>query len=112
MIKQIMTALVTLLILAAAGQIGIGETRPSLLSQMDGTTQVVVLILLFGAVLYFWYAFWLGLARSKRTNIHYVSWDVVQRLEAQERGEDPPALPDAPPSKPINLKPVEEYAER
>lgn len=67
-------------------------TGPSIFSQWDWPGQLVFAILGFGTVLYFWYASHLGLARLGRKNIHYVGRDTVKRMEAQERGEDPPAL--------------------
>lgn len=68
------------------------SSGPSHFAGWDGPTQLAFVVIGFGAILYFWYASHLGLARLGRKNIHYVGRDTVKRMEAQERGEDPPAL--------------------
>ena len=84
----------------AAGGLAVASfsptSRPSILSTLDKPGQIIMIILVFGVFAYFWYAFHLSMARAKRTNIHYVSRDVVKRLDAQARGEDPPAICDTP----------------
>jgi hypothetical protein len=71
--------------------------HPSILSQFDKPTQLLIIILLFGLFAYIWYAAFLSHARLGRPNIHYVNRATVRRLDAQARGDDPEPLEESAP---------------
>lgn len=68
------------------------ESSPSLLTTLSPPERIIAVVLVFGFFAYAWYAAFLTHARLGGSNIHYVGRDVVKRLDAQAKGEDPPEL--------------------